>query len=119
MATIVSMSAKPRNVPFSMEEHLDGERCVVRLNGELDLAGAPALELMLREATRRHSDVVLDLDGLTFVDSTGIRAILAAHRSCAQDGTRLVALGGGREVIRVLEMCGLRDVPPFGDEREA
>jgi anti-sigma B factor antagonist len=100
-----------------MDERVEGETCVVRVSGELDLAGAPALELMLREASRRYPEIVLDLDGLTFVDSTGIRTIIDAYQACCDDGRELIAKGGGPEVLRVIEMCGLQDVPPFAEER--
>jgi anti-sigma B factor antagonist len=54
-----------------------GERVVLRLDGELDLASVPTLEsAMANETFDAMAEIVLDLRGLEFIDSTGLRAIL-------------------------------------------
>lgn len=52
-------------------------------------------------------DVRLDLDGVTFIDSSGIRVILDVHRQMAADGRRLVLLRPSASVIRLLGITGL------------
>ena len=47
----------------------------VRLDGELDLAHADWVEDTLRAAAEHHRHVVVQLDAVTFIDSTGIRAL--------------------------------------------
>jgi anti-anti-sigma factor len=106
------MSATTRGA-FSMEAESVGTRCIVRVTGELDLGAAGELEALIRDRIQRHRKIVLDLDGLSFIDSTGIRTVLAMHQECAADGRQLLAVGGGPEVTRILEICGLRDVGPF------
>jgi anti-sigma B factor antagonist len=99
--------------PLTIEERTRGYRCVVRLSGELDMAGADQLESLLRSRATSHREVVVELDALTFVDSMGIRAILAGHDACAARGHRLLATGAPPRVRRVLETCGLLQAPPF------
>jgi anti-sigma B factor antagonist len=77
------------------------------------MAGADRLEALLRSRARSHPEVVVELDALTFVDSTGIRAILSGHDACAARGHRLLATGAPPRVRRVLETCGLLQAPPF------
>lgn len=56
------------------------DRVVLRLDGELDLASAPLLQSEIENAEAGNTAlVVLDLQGLEFIDSTGLRIILAAH----------------------------------------
>jgi anti-sigma B factor antagonist len=99
--------------PLTIEERTRGYRCVVRLSGELDMAGADRLEALLRSRARSHREIVVDLDALTFLDSFGIRAILTGHDACAARGHRLLATGAPPRVRRVLETCGLLQAPPF------
>jgi anti-sigma B factor antagonist len=78
----------------------------VAVVGELDLATAPRLAAALGE----HVDaevLVVDLTATAFIDSTGVRVLLEAHRRCAGSARRLVVLVEDGPVLRVLELCEL------------
>jgi anti-anti-sigma factor len=85
----------------------------VPLNGELDFASAFDVELRLEQAIREADEVVVDLAGLDFIDSTGIRTLLEAHQAARRDGVTLRILPGSDAVQRVFEMTGLLDELPF------
>jgi len=79
------------------------------LTGELDLASAPELEARIeRLCVDGASVVVLDLSKLAFMDSTGLHAILAATKRCAQDGLELMLAGATGAVQRLFELTGVR-----------
>jgi anti-sigma B factor antagonist len=78
----------------------------VVVSGELDLATAPRTVGHGRRPRRREL-VVLDLNELTFIDSTGVRLLIEADRACAGSGSRLVVLAGDGPVRRVLDLCNL------------
>ena len=66
------------------------------LRGELDLAGAPLLERNLLEIERQAPDrLVIDLRDLQFIDSTGLRLLLAANSRAQERGGELVLRPGG------------------------
>jgi anti-anti-sigma factor len=94
--------------PFRVDVH--PERDIVRVApvGELDLATAPLLERELHDLRDSgFEQVVLDMHDLSFIDSSGIRVVLAEHRF-ARDGDRRFSLVGVPPVIhRALEVCGL------------
>jgi anti-sigma B factor antagonist len=76
--------------------------------GELDIASAPELERAVTAILDRHRwEFRLDLTGLTFVDSTGARALCQAQRAIEARGGRLVLTGARRPVRRILERIGL------------
>ena len=78
----------------------------VVVSGELDLATAPRLS----DAVAEHGDaklLVLDMTATTFIDSTGVRALLHADRRGLGSGSRLVVVAGDGAVRRVLELCEL------------
>jgi anti-sigma B factor antagonist len=86
--------------------HRDGAVTVLQLDGELDIESAPEL----RAAIARAFDagpraVVLNMAGVGFLDSTGVRMLLEA-RSLA--GRELVLMAPSRAVIRVLDLTCLR-----------
>src|SRR5436189_742147 len=77
-----------------------------RVSGELDLLTAEELGDRVVGATRGHGDVILDVAGLQFVDSTGVRALLQAAESLAGRG-RLVLRSPSRQVQVVLSLMGV------------
>ena len=81
---------------------------VVRLRGEFDLAGVPAFERELdRDPGPHEKTLVLDMRELTFLDSSGLRAVLMADRAVRADGRRCVIIRGPERVNRVLELTGV------------
>lgn len=91
----------------------DDDEHVIALRGELDLDGAERVtqELQRAEATDVRR-IVLDLSGLRFIDSSGIRLILAAHARSRMDG-RLALIRGPQPVQRVFELSGVTERLPF------
>jgi anti-sigma B factor antagonist len=84
------------------------EGVLLALQGELDLASAPVLEARLRAAdVEEHSDVALDLTELRFVDATGLKVILGAHRRAAWRGGRVKLLNPSSDIRRLLSLTAL------------
>jgi anti-sigma B factor antagonist len=82
-------------------------RVRVVLGGELDLCTAPRLAEALSQVTAGAALVILDLSGLTFVDSTGLQVILNARAQLSAAGGRLVLVPGGPQVRRIFEITGI------------
>ncbi|MDQ2857049.1 MAG: STAS domain-containing protein [Candidatus Eremiobacteraeota bacterium] len=81
------------------------------LRGSLDIATSPSLRAALMEAADRQShEIVVDLSHLEFLDSTGLGALIGAHKRASEHGgsVRLVAQEG--QILRLLRITGLLDV---------
>jgi anti-sigma B factor antagonist len=96
------------------EEHLRidvraaPDRIVFELHGELDLLGAPLLQRRIEQAdVGSRGIVVLDLQGLRFVDSAGLRVILSAHEGARQRGQEFALTRGSEQVRRLLSIAGV------------
>lgn len=76
----------------------------VKVAGELDLASAPQLTAMLRDALRDTRLVVLDLSDLTFLDSAGAHAIVNASIAARQDGRQLLVAHATDRIERVFAL---------------
>lgn len=94
---------------------------LLRLTGELDLAGVDRFErLLTADGSPGPATVVVDLRRLTFIDSSGLRALIMADQRVREEGGRFVVVRGPDRVNQVLEMTGvskqieLVDEPPAG-----
>ena len=87
----------------------DGRR-VITVRGEVDLATAPELEAGIRNALDGGTrSVVLDLDGLTFIDSSGLRVLVSLKNDAESRQAALTLRNVPRHARRVLEVTGLSD----------
>ena len=98
--------------PGSLEiavSQADGAR-LVRLRGEFDLAGVDGFERRVHgEPGPRQDTLVLDLSGLTFIDSSGLRAVVMADHRVRAEGKRCVIVRGPERVDRVLDLTGVSE----------
>jgi anti-anti-sigma factor len=74
--------------------------------GELDAHTAPELADALAELPE-DADVMLDLSDLSFMDSSGLRVLISAHRSLTEAGQSLTLRHPSRSVQRLLSVSGL------------
>lgn len=99
---------------FRCEVRPDRERAVVAPSGELDMSTVGAVELELRALRSEGFDeIVLDLSGLTFMDSTGLHLAVRWAQAAQVDGFRFELEPGPRAVQRVFELAELTEELPF------
>jgi anti-anti-sigma factor len=95
-------------------------RPAIAIRGELDISGVEELERSLAELESEQPQVlVIDLRGVTFLDSSGLRALLAADRRARRAGRRLALVRGPEPVQRVFEIALLDRRLTFVDPPEA
>jgi len=86
------------------------------LSGEADLLGASSIEAAIGDASSKSSKpIVLDLKGLTFMDSSSLEALIAGHGLCRARGCELRIIPGPENVQRLFELTGVRELLPFID----
>jgi anti-sigma B factor antagonist len=86
---------------------------VLVVTGEIDIATAPVLEARLTEAEERDAtSVIVDLDRVSFMDSTGLQ-VLVAHALSRDNGNRLFLTRGSPQVQRLFTVSGMLDHLPF------
>jgi len=88
-------------------EETDG-RAQVALRGELDISSAPVLEEALGRVEEAGPAVlVIDLRGLAFMDSTGLRTVVSADQRARDQGRRLAIVRGPEPVDRIFSVTRL------------
>ena len=95
---------------FECQASREPDHVRLSLHGELDIAGAPHFEAALAELELEHPErILLDLRGLSFLDPSGLRALLLADTRAREAGRRLTILQGPEAVRRVFEITGLEE----------
>ena len=109
----------PQELTFDISR--DGGRATVVLAGDLDMAGTlrlePETEALLEDPGIEL--LVLDLQGVDFIDSVGLRLLVETHNESQRAGCRLALVHGSRNVRRIVEIAGYEGFLPFTDERAA
>jgi anti-sigma B factor antagonist len=102
---------------LQLQDLVCGDTHTLVMSGELDMAGCSALSAVLAHLCRDGIEaLVLDLRRLSFVDSSGIHAILRARELCSEHGCELRVIPGQAQVQRAFAICGLLDQLPFRDD---
>lgn len=101
--------------PFDIRTCDDHQECfVLELSGELDIASAPWLrETLLSTLNTRSSPLVIDLSELTFIDSTGLNALVAGYNRAKQLERPYAVAGMRRNTATVFRITALDTVIPI------
>ncbi len=102
---------------FSFETELRGALAIVALRGELDVLATSALGPELEQLAEEPGveGVALDLRALEFLDTNGLRAVLAANDLLEANDRRLVLVRGPSPVQRVFDLTRWTDRLDFVD----
>lgn len=98
---------------------LEGDSMLVGLEGRFDIEGAQSIadQFTFTTTTRPHR-VVVDLSGVDFIASIGIRTLFSAARAQSQRGGRVVLAAPNDMVRKVLVTAGVDQVIPLFDSVE-
>ena len=103
--------------------HRAGDEVTVALIGEVDISNEAALSAALAEVVgMKPGRIVIDLAGVSYLDSSGVRCLLNVSKHAAAAGSEIVVCRPVGIVLRVLEICGVDALllrGNGGDESEA
>lgn len=112
MRSVAATNVLAEGVRIAVSEQ--GTTRTIEFEGEWGLAERDAALGAVEEALARGPEcVVLDLSRVSFIDSSGIHAVVGTAKRCAEQNVHLVILPGPPQVHRVFEMCQLTTLLPF------
>ena len=95
-----------------VEEELPGGIIKVILEGRLDIEGAAAVDLKMSVIKESRTSVLMDLQGVSFLASMGLRSLVMPARAIKSRGGRIVLFGPNEMVGKVLKTSGVDTVIP-------
>ena len=94
---------------MNIEVKKNGLEVVIEVGGRLDTITAPTLEKTINENVTSNTNLILDLNGLAYISSAGLRVLLGAQKKMNQIGSMKVK-NVCEEVMGVFEMTGFADI---------
>jgi anti-sigma B factor antagonist len=104
-------------IEFAVDVGGGADGSMVAPRGELDVATQEELRAALERQAARGA-VTLDLSGLRFLDTSGLRLILETAEAARRDGFAFCVLPGAPAVQRLFEIAGVTELVPFRDAGE-
>ncbi len=94
---------------MTIEIKRNGDETVLAVAGRLDTITAPALDKTINEDLGDTKNLVLDLNGVEYISSAGLRVLLSAQKKMQKIGSMKVT-NVCEDVMEVLEMTGFADI---------
>ena len=94
---------------MTIEIKKNQEETIIEIVGRLDTITAPALDKTINEDIGDTKNLVLDVKGMEYISSAGLRVLLAAQKKMQKIGSMKVT-GVCAEVMEVFEMTGFADI---------
>jgi anti-anti-sigma factor len=109
----------PAELPILVAVERVGDVGVVRLSGELDLAGIPLVRAAFGAFDGDVSRIVVDLADLEFIDSTGLTLTLQEQQRAHDSGRDFIVASVPHSVRRVFEIAGVAEHVRFAPDVRA
>ena len=94
---------------MTIEIKKNNQETIIEIVGRLDTITAPALDKTIHEDIGDVKNLVLDVKGMEYISSAGLRVLLAAQKKMQKIGSMKVT-GVCEEVMEVFEMTGFADI---------
>ncbi len=94
---------------MDIKKEKQGNKLTVCVSGRLDTVTAPDLDKVLGDELGGVSDLVIDLQGLEYISSAGLRVLLTAQKTMNRSGSMTVK-NAGESVMEVFEITGFSDI---------
>lgn len=94
---------------MTIEVNRNAEEVVIGVVGRLDTTTSPTLEKSINEEVLNAKNLILDMKGLDYISSAGLRVLLSAQKKMQQIGSMKV-INVCEQVMEVFEMTGFADI---------
>ena len=94
---------------LNIEKTANGSELTVTLTGRLDTTTAPELERELKASLEGVTSLVLDMGGLEYISSAGLRVLLAAQKAMKNQG-KMKIKNVNETIMEIFEVTGFSDI---------
>ncbi len=104
---------------MNLQTHEIDGTVVVSLAGEVDLQHSPSVRKQLMELMFDRRDVLVNMEAVDYIDSSGIASLVEAYQMARRNATRFVLVAVSQPALRVLQLARLDKVFTLADSLEA
>ena len=118
---ILSKKLREGGCALLIETERIGSNLIVRVDGELDLETSPIFREKVESKLNQYEMIkhlILDLQKVNFIDSSGLGAILGRFKRLSQQGGRVSAVNVSPQVQRIFELSGLLKIMKIYSDRQ-
>ena len=83
---------------------------IIYLSGEIDLSNADSIKEQAIKLLERKKDLILNLSGVTYIDSSGISILIESHKNAMQQGVKSILQDISKEALKVIMMARLEQI---------
>ena len=98
---------------MTINKKKNGSQMTISLEGKLDTKSAPELEAVIKSETEDVDDLRLEMDGVQYVSSAGLRVLLSAEKLMRKKGKILIT-GCNDNIMEIFDMTGFTDLLTLG-----
>ena len=95
---------------MNIQKKLEGQTLTLTLEGRLDTTTAPQLEAVVRSSLEGVGSLVMDLAGLDYLSSAGLRVLLSAQKQMNRKKGKMVVRHVCETIMEVFDMTGFSDI---------
>lgn len=95
---------------MELSSKIEGTKASISIVGKLSVTTAPELETLVNDVPEDVANFDLDLAGLEYISSAGLRVLVSTQKLAARRGGGMVLLNPSDDVMEILEMTGLSEV---------
>lgn len=95
---------------MNIQKKLEGQTLTLALEGRLDTTTAPELEAVIRSSLEGVGSLVMDLAGLDYLSSAGLRVLLSAQKQMNRKKGKMVVRHVCETIMEVFDMTGFSDI---------
>lgn len=94
---------------MTINKNLNGDKLVIEVGGRLDTTTAPQLDSEIKASVDGVTDLVIDLSGMEYISSAGLRVLLSAQKTMNKQGN-MVVKGVNETIMEIFEVTGFVDL---------
>ena len=94
---------------LNINKTIEGTKATFEIGGRLDTVTAPELEAQIKEALPGLTELVLDMSGLDYISSAGLRVLLSAQKVMNAQGSMKLR-GVGETIMEIFEVTGFSEI---------
>lgn len=104
---------------MTIETRIDGTNVIATVNGDIDGKSAPQVQSELLAALQSGNGLLVDMGGVGYLSSAGLRMLLLLYRQVATKKGKVVLVGVSEEIRDTMSMTGFINFFTLADSREA